>query len=108
MESVIVCADADVGEGERKLAFSAGRSVVVFRIEGQLRAIDNRCPHNGASLANGCLQGAVLSCPAHGLRFDLRTGRSLAGAQLCLQMLPVTVIDGQVTVAIEQVGRTNA
>lgn len=95
------CADADVAEGKRKLAFVGGRSVVVFRIDGQLHAIENSCPHNGASLASGCLQGTVLSCPAHGVRFDLRTGRSLAGGQLCLNLLPLQVIDGQVRIATE-------
>ncbi|MBB3259216.1 3-phenylpropionate/trans-cinnamate dioxygenase ferredoxin subunit [Paraburkholderia bannensis] len=95
----VICADADVAEGERKLAFVGGRSVVVFRIEGQLHAIENSCPHNGASLASGCLQGRVLSCPAHGLRFDLGTGRSLTGGQLCVKLLPTRVIDGQISLA---------
>ncbi|WP_321814838.1 MULTISPECIES: Rieske (2Fe-2S) protein [unclassified Paraburkholderia] len=94
-----VCADSDLGEGQRKLVFVDGGSVVVFRIEGQLHAIENSCPHNGASLANGALQGSVLSCPAHGLRFDLRTGRVMGGGQLCLNRLSTQVIDAQISVA---------
>ncbi|WP_322044835.1 Rieske (2Fe-2S) protein [Paraburkholderia sp. J67] len=92
---VAICAVSEVAEGQRKLVFVEGRSVVVFRIEGQWRAIENSCPHNGASLAGGRLDGAVLSCPAHGLRFDLRTGRAVGGGHLCLGLLPTQVIDGQ-------------
>jgi 3-phenylpropionate/trans-cinnamate dioxygenase ferredoxin component len=96
----IVCADAELAEGERRLAFIGAHSVVVFRIDGQLYAIENSCPHNGASLASGCLHGAVLSCPAHGLRFDLRTGRSLAGGEPGLNRLRTQVVDGQIRVTM--------
>ncbi|MDR3098051.1 MAG: Rieske 2Fe-2S domain-containing protein [Paraburkholderia sp.] len=89
--------------GQRKLAFIDGRSVVVFNVEGRLHAIENSCPHNGASLANGRLDGNLLTCPAHGLRFDLRTGCMPGAAQLCLSVLPVSVVDGQLMVEVEQV-----
>ena len=36
-----------------------GRSIVLFNIEGTVHAIDNSCPHNGASLASGKLEGGV-------------------------------------------------
>ncbi len=57
--------------GQRKLIFIDGKSIVLFNIDGTIHAIDNSCPHNGASLASGKLEGTFLQCPAHGLRFDL-------------------------------------
>ncbi|KXV03761.1 hypothetical protein CR51_16260 [Caballeronia megalochromosomata] len=60
------------------LKFVDGRSVVLFNVEGVIHAIDNSCPHNGASLANGRVDGHVLRCPAHDLRFDLASGASSA------------------------------
>jgi nitrite reductase/ring-hydroxylating ferredoxin subunit len=51
-----------------------GRSIVIFNVLGTLYAIDDTCPHAGASLANGKLDGRTVQCPAHGLRFDLLTG----------------------------------
>jgi 3-phenylpropionate/trans-cinnamate dioxygenase ferredoxin subunit len=87
--------------GGRKLAFVDGRSVVLFNIEGTVHAIDNSCPHNGASLANGKLQGRILQCPAHGLRFDLSTGCMPGEGGLCLAKFPVHVQDGRLMLTIE-------
>ena len=39
--------------GQRRLVFVEGRSLVLFNINGTVYAIDNTCPHQGASLAGG-------------------------------------------------------
>jgi 3-phenylpropionate/trans-cinnamate dioxygenase ferredoxin subunit len=83
----------DVAPGSRKLAFVDGRSVVLFNIEGVIHAIDNACPHNGASLANGRLDGRILQCPAHGLRFDLVSGCMVGAPDVCLTKLCVEGIE---------------
>ncbi|NLP65447.1 Rieske (2Fe-2S) protein [Paraburkholderia sacchari] len=88
--------------GQRKLAFIDGRSVVVFNVEGSLHAVENSCPHNGASLASGRLEGNLITCPAHGLRFDLRTGCMPGAGGLCLSVLPVRTVDGKLMVEVEQ------
>jgi 3-phenylpropionate/trans-cinnamate dioxygenase ferredoxin subunit len=86
--------------GQRKLAFVDGQSVVLFNIDDSLYAIENSCPHNGASLASGQLEGNVLTCPAHGLRFDLATGRMPGAAGLCLRKLPIEVRNGTLTLTV--------
>ena len=89
--------------GGRKLAFAGGgRSIVLFNVEGTVHAIENSCPHNGASLASGRLDGRILQCPAHGLRFDVTTG-CMAGAVsgLCLSKLPVELRDGRLVVTVD-------
>lgn len=91
----------ELGPGQRKLAFGKGRSVVLFNIDGAVHAIDNSCPHQGASVANGRLDGYVLSCPAHGLRFDLRNGCVRGAGGLRLTTLPVRVIDGDLFVSLD-------
>ncbi len=53
--------------------------IAVFSIGGALCAIRDVCPHAGASLADGELEGTVVTCPLHGSRFDVRTGRRLRG-----------------------------
>ncbi|AOE85339.1 Rieske (2Fe-2S) protein [Pseudomonas sp. TCU-HL1] len=60
--------------GGRSLFRHDGKSLVLFNQGGELFAIDEGCPHNGASLFTGRLEGRLLHCPAHGLRFDLATG----------------------------------
>jgi nitrite reductase/ring-hydroxylating ferredoxin subunit len=60
--------------GQRALVRHDGRSVVLFNVDGHLHAIEDECPHAGAALCTGRLDGHLIQCPAHGLRFDLRTG----------------------------------
>lgn len=91
----------DLAPGERKLMFADGRCVVVFNIGGTIRAIDDSCPHNGASLASGELDGPVLRCPAHGLRFDLTTGCPPAGGGLCLTSFPVEEVGDKMVVVLD-------
>lgn len=60
--------------GQRRLWRHDGQLIVLFNVDGTLYAIDDTCPHAGASLAGGKLQGRLLQCPAHGLKFDLADG----------------------------------
>ena len=98
---VAVATVDEIALGERKLAFVDGRSIVLFNVAGTIHAIDNSCPHNGASLANGQLEGCVLRCPAHGLRFDLRTGCMPGAGGLSLKTFPVRTVDGKLVVRLE-------
>ncbi|MFM0341557.1 Rieske (2Fe-2S) protein [Paraburkholderia fungorum] len=91
----------ELAPGQRKLAFVDGRSIVLFNIDGTIHAIDDSCPHNGASVASGQLEGCMLRCPAHGLRFDLRTGRMPGAGGLSLTTFPVRAIDGKLVVNLE-------
>lgn len=101
MREVAIGAADSLEEGQRKLVFVDGRSVVVFNVAGRLRAIENSCPHNGASLANGRLEGTLLTCPAHGLRFDLDTGCTPGAGPLCLTILPVRMAEGQLMISLD-------
>ena len=100
-DQIPVGAVDELAPGQRKLAFVDGRSIVLFNIDGTIHAIDNACPHNGASLASGQLEGCVLSCPAHGLRFDVRTGCMPGAGGLSLTTFPVRAIDGKLVVSLE-------
>jgi len=91
--------------GQRKLAFVDGRSIVLFNVGGAIHAIENSCPHNGASLAGGRLEGTLLQCPAHGLTFDLATGCMPGAKGLCLDKLPVHVEGGMLVVVAGDDGK---
>jgi 3-phenylpropionate/trans-cinnamate dioxygenase ferredoxin subunit len=101
MREVLVARIEDLRPGERKLVFVDGRSMVVFNIDGELHAIDNECPHQGASIASGKLEGRYLRCPAHGLRIDLVEGRTVAGG-LCLRKCPIEVRSGWAVMKLEE------
>ncbi|MBK5356637.1 Rieske 2Fe-2S domain-containing protein [Pseudomonas sp. TH41] len=86
--------------GGRALFEFDGRSIALFNVEGQLYAIDDSCPHQGASLCGGRLDGRVIQCCAHGLRFDLVSGYLLNSNKLKVASYPVDVIDGQAFIII--------
>ena len=90
----------ELAPGQRKLVFVDGRSIVLFNIAGEIHAVDNSCPHNGASLASGALEGCMLRCPAHGLRFDVRTGCMPGAGGLSLTTFPVRAEGGKLVVSV--------
>jgi 3-phenylpropionate/trans-cinnamate dioxygenase ferredoxin component len=75
---VRVCGVSDVAD-PGKAVFKAGdRTVALFRVAGQWWATDDRCTHDGGQLVAGRLEGHIITCPRHGARFDVRTGKVLA------------------------------
>ncbi|HCS42525.1 MAG TPA: (2Fe-2S)-binding protein [Pseudomonas sp.] len=86
--------------GARALFEFDGRSIALFNVQGQLYAIDDSCPHQGASLCGGRLDGRVIQCCAHGLRFDLGSGYLLNSNKLKVANYPVEVVDGQAFIVI--------
>ena len=86
--------------GMRTLFEPAGSSLALFNVAGQLYAIDDSCPHQGASLCGGRLEGRVIQCCAHGLRFDLANGYLLNSKSVKVASYPVEVVDGQVFIVI--------
>jgi 3-phenylpropionate/trans-cinnamate dioxygenase ferredoxin subunit len=75
-----VCRAAELGAAGRRVVERDGIEILVVSCGGQLFAIENRCSHEDAPLAEGELdeQGCSIECPRHGSRFDLRTGRALS------------------------------
>jgi len=75
---------------------------VILNVEGTIRAFDDSCPHNGASLANGKLSGHTLRCPAHGLEFDLLTGCMPRAGGLCLKTFPVIATGSELMLMLDE------
>jgi nitrite reductase/ring-hydroxylating ferredoxin subunit/putative sterol carrier protein len=62
---------SDVAPGEVKTVHYFGQDIVLFRSEaGALSAFDKTCPHLGAHLGGGKVEGGCLRCPFHGWAFD--------------------------------------
>jgi len=88
--------------GTRRFLRVENRSLLVFCIDGDLHAIEDGCPHAGSSFFGAPLEGCVVKCPAHGLRFDLRTGCMVGGpVGLKLKKIPIELMDGQWQVAFD-------
>lgn len=75
--------------------FQVGADVVaVFRVDGALYAIDSACAHEDGPLGEGEQQGAVVTCPYHAWRFDVRTGACLTEPSRAVGCFAVRERDG--------------
>lgn len=54
-----------------------GNELAVFNVNGEYYATENSCPHRGAPLTDGTLNGFLVECSWHGWQFDVRTGECL-------------------------------
>jgi nitrite reductase (NADH) small subunit len=77
-----------------------GRIFALFNVEGRISAIDGICPHQGGPLAEGQLEGALVTCPWHGWQFDVRTGQNSLGGRLRQPVYEVKVEGQDVLVAV--------
>ncbi len=100
-----VVADSALAEGEHLLVDVDGVAVAVFRLDGELYAIEDVCTHDGGEIASGRREGGEITCPRHGARFCLKTGKVLRGpAYEDLPCLAVRVEHGRIQVKDERWG----
>jgi nitrite reductase (NADH) small subunit len=69
-----VCKVQDVPDGEGKVVAVGGKVIAVFRTADRFFAVDDVCPHMGASLAGGYVENDTVTCPWHAWRFRLTDG----------------------------------
>ena len=53
------------------------RLIVLFKVGGELFALDDVCTHDDGPLGEGELVDHTIACPRHGAKFDIRDGRAL-------------------------------
>jgi nitrite reductase/ring-hydroxylating ferredoxin subunit len=68
---------SDLKPGAMKEVTVKGQPVLLARIGDKFYAIEGRCAHMGGILANGRLEGNVVTCPRHGSQFDVTDGRNI-------------------------------
>ena len=102
MGKFVKAADIDeVKSGSMKLVETDGREIVLCNVDGTYYAVDNICPHLGAPLCEGDLDGTDLWCPFHGASFDVTSGEVLSPpAYENLTCFPVRTTDS--TIEIEE------
>ncbi len=74
----------------------ANKKLCIAHTTENFFAINDKCPHNGASLGNGyCTSEGSVVCPVHRYHFDLKTGRAKSGLGDFVETYPVeTRADG--------------
>lgn len=74
-----VAESSGLKEGETLRVSIRGTIVTVAKVDGRLYAIQEFCTHRHGPLSEGCLKKGEIECPWHRSRFDVRTGKVLAG-----------------------------
>jgi nitrite reductase (NADH) small subunit/3-phenylpropionate/trans-cinnamate dioxygenase ferredoxin subunit len=73
-QRVTVAKVSDIPEGGSMVVSVREKDIAIFRINGVFQAIDDMCPHMGASLSSGYVENGCVTCPWHYWRFRLADG----------------------------------
>lgn len=97
-----VCAIGAIPDGEGRAFPVNGMLVAVFRRGEDYFAINDSCPHMGASLASGYLEGSDVICPWHAWKFCVKDGLWMDNpkSKVRTESYAVRVVDGQVQVEV--------
>ena len=83
---------SDVPEDGMTLAKAGETFVLLSSVNGEIYATSRSCPHAGAALNYGFLEGSEVMCPLHGAMFDVKTGDVVMGpASHGLRCFPVKI-----------------
>jgi nitrite reductase/ring-hydroxylating ferredoxin subunit len=67
----------DVPAGKMKHVEVEGEEILLANSDDKVYALCDRCSHMNAPLSMGTLNGKVVTCPMHGARFDVTTGKKV-------------------------------
>lgn len=82
MGYVEVADTSELPEGKMKIVEVGGTAVLLVNVGGSYYAIANKCTHMEGSLGDGTLEGSVVTCPRHGSKFDVTTGKAVGKARI--------------------------
>ncbi len=85
----------------------ADKDVAVFNVDGTICVIADTCPHAGGSLGMGKLAGGIVTCPVHGMKFDVTTGCFAGTSDYGVASYPAKVVDGEIMVALSPSEKTS-
>ena len=97
---VTVAKVGEIPEGQGMAYPVSGRMVAVFCEHGNYFAIDDFCPHMGASLAGGYVEKGLVSCPWHAWRFCIQDGRWMDNPRIKIDAFETRVLGDEVQVRV--------
>ena len=86
---VSVAETAEIPSGKMKIVKLEEKEILIANVNGKYYAIGNRCTHAGGNLSNGSLEGSVVTCPKHGAKFDVTTGKVVSGPKVLFLRLKI-------------------
>ena len=95
-----VCRVSDLTENEGKTVEVGNKLLALFRTPSGIYAIDDVCPHMGASLSGGWVENGVVTCPWHAWRFRVEDGSWTVNAKVKVPTYNVRVQGDEVQVEV--------
>lgn len=99
-ESVKVANVSDLPEGTGLVVDVKGAEIALFKVDDNVYAIENECPHREGPLGDGDLDGEIVTCPFHAWEINVRTGEVVMNPAICAKTYPCRVEDGAVYVEV--------
>ncbi|MBA4066331.1 MAG: nitrite reductase [Isosphaera sp.] len=99
-QRVVVGKVGDIPDGGSRVVTVGKKDVAVFRTGGAFHAIDDLCPHMGASLSGGHVEDGCVTCPWHYWRFRLSDGAWADSPRVKTGWYPVHVVGDEVQVEL--------
>ena len=90
----------DIPEGGIMAVNVEGHAIALAKSDGEIRAVDNRCPHMGYPLSEGSIHNGLIICHWHHARFDLVSGCTFDPFADDVRSYPVDVQDGEIYVNV--------
>jgi nitrite reductase/ring-hydroxylating ferredoxin subunit len=87
-------------DGYRNVFHVAGQSLLLVQDEGRTYLMLNQCPHQRRPLDRATVVGGSITCPHHGMCFDLNTGKTADGCSHDLQFIRIAYEGNQVGVDV--------
>lgn len=106
-EYTTVARVGDIPEGRGRTFDVAGRRVAVFHVAGEYYALDDACPHMGASLGLGNVRGATVICDRHLWAYRLSDGVCLEAPKLKAETFELHIEGDEIQIHIPQAITTN-
>ena len=82
MGFVKVVETPEIPAGKMKMAMLEGKEILIANVNGNYFAIGDICTHAGGDLSKGSLEGNIVTCPKHGSKFDVTTGKVVSGPKI--------------------------
>jgi nitrite reductase/ring-hydroxylating ferredoxin subunit len=82
MSFVRVSETSEVPDGKLKAVKIGKKEILIANANGKFYALENKCTHAGGDLSKGSLEGSIVTCPRHGARFDVTTGKVVSGPKI--------------------------
>ena len=97
---VEVARESEIPQGTGKTVRAGEFEIALFHADGGFYAIDDTCPHQGASLGEGVFHEGRVICPWHSWVYDVRTGECPGVPGTAVACYPTRCSGGTVEVEI--------